>query len=673
METEEFFIVFACLMFFFDLILLVKAKSGEKRRLEYGFYVITLACALIAVAYFMLVQAFLNNDFSLKEVYSYSSAGLSLASKFYATWGGASSSMLFLAFLVAIPYFVYRFRSYEKRSAFHLSAYRILDFVLIFFLIIVLMNSPFERLGVTPLDGRGLNPLLQTFWMLVHPPIVFFGYVMIIFAFVFTLASMNATESEDHRGHKRLLQAAWLFSTLGIAIGGVWAYEVLGWGGYWAWDPVETGSLLPWLALTAYFHLGPISRAQKSLTKEFMLLLAFVSVVLTTALTRGGLLVSVHAFGASPIGPVFLLFALAMTIYFFYLKRKVQMPLFSLSVEKSSLYSLSTFFGFWSLVFIFLICLWGVVFPIIGGLFTSTPMNIGADFYNNWNFPFAMVFVATLIGCSTYEKMSLRKFPIVVAGALVAGAILVQVKLPTPNALANMGIPLLVVALLAVSYRLVQVLPKKRRSLRLLGRSILHFAIIITLIGIFISSTTKQASGEILTQPNTTFETLGLKIELGNFTVVLGTGNAYSLVPAGSLPEYSALKMDLTIHEGGNIYQTAVWVRYYTMYGIVSEPLIINTLTGDLYIRILQTQSMSNSLGAAAANIVVQPVDLIITVDKNPLIQFVWGGVALMAFGIAMPLIKELVRRPEAGKDQPKAVSKAANSKISVLSQERGT
>src|SRR4030067_2861075 len=151
METEEFFIVFACLMFFFDLILLAQAKSGEKKKLEYGFYVITLASALIAVAYFMLVQSFLNNDFSLKEVYSYSSAGLSLASKFYATWGGASSSMLFLVFLVAIPYFVYRFRSYEKSSTFHLSAYRILAFVLIFFLIIVLMNSPFERLGMTPL------------------------------------------------------------------------------------------------------------------------------------------------------------------------------------------------------------------------------------------------------------------------------------------------------------------------------------------------------------------------------------------------------------------------------------------------------------------------------------------------------------------------------------------
>lgn len=255
METEELFLVFSALMLFFDLILLSRAKQGEKSKLEYGFYAATLACALIATSYLMLVQAFLNNDFSLIEVYSYSSSGLPVGSKIYATWGGASSSMLFLTFFIGVSYFVYRFRTYEKGRTTDVAAYKIFNLLLIFFVFLILMNSPFQRLSTAPMEGAGLNPLLQTFWMFAHPPVVFAGYVFIIFAFVLTLTNMSFKERSNSRLLKLLLQAAWLTTTLGIAIGGLWAYEVLGWGGYWGWDPVETASLLPWLALTAYFHL----------------------------------------------------------------------------------------------------------------------------------------------------------------------------------------------------------------------------------------------------------------------------------------------------------------------------------------------------------------------------------------------------------------------------------
>jgi len=433
----------------------------------------------------------------------------------------------------------------------------------------------------------------------------------------------------------------------------LWAYEVLGWGGYWAWDPVETASLLPWLALTAYFHLGPLSKKGKSLTRELTILITFAAVIFTTALTRGGLLVSVHAFGASPIGPVLLLFLLSMIIYFFYLTRDTKKPLFSLEVKKSSLYSVSFFIGYWSLIFILLVCFWGVAFPIIGGVFIANPMTTGLDFYNIWSFPFAMAFVAALIGCSMYEKIGFRKFAILVVGALGAGVVLVQVQRPTPNMLANLGIPLLFVALFAVIYRLVRVLSKKKRSLRLFGRSLLHFAIIVTLIGVFISSTTQQASGEILTKPNTTIETLGLRIELKNFTVYNGTGNVHSLELQSCVPEYSALKMDVVIEQGGNIYEKALWIRRYTLYGIVSPPLIITTWAGDIYVRMLPTASIGNALWQALMRIEVTPEDLIVTVEISSMIYLVWTGTTLLSIGMAVPLIKELVRpiRKEAGTD----------------------
>jgi len=455
---------------------------------------------------------------------------------------------------------------------------------------------------------------------------------------------MKTGEEEENRLLKLSLQAAWLLLTLGNAIGGLWAYEVLGWGGYWAWDPVETASLLPWLTLTAYFHLGPLSKKGKSLTRELMLLLTFATVVFTTALTRGGLSVSVHAFGASPIGPVLLLLALGMTVYFFYLKRGINKPLFSLSVEKSSLYSVSFFTGYWSLIFIFLVCFWGVAFPIIGGTFLANPMATGVDFYNNWNFPFAMAFVAALIGCSMYEKIGFKKFAGLVVGALGAGVVLVQVQLPTPNVLANLGIPILIVALFAVIYRLVRVLTKKKRSLRLFGRSLLHFAIIVTLIGVFVSSTTEQVSGEILAKPNTTIEALGLRIELKNFTVYNGTGNVHSTKMARCVPEYSALRMDVAIEEGGIIHNAALWIRLYTLYGIACTPSIITTWTGDLYIHMHHTESMYNALVQALMGEEVLPEDLIVTVERIPMVYLVWAGVTLLSIGMTIPLIKEIVR-----------------------------
>lgn len=653
METGGLFLTFACLMLFFDLVQLLKSKSRERTKLEYGFYASILACGLIVASYSMLLQGFLKDDFALREVYLHSSSGLPTWHKVYATWAGMSGSMLFLTFLLSVVYFVYRFKTYDKGSSFSLTTYKILDFVLIFFLFLTLVNSPFERLQGTPMDGKGLNPLLQTFWMFIHPPIVFSGYVFVILAFALILASMKTGEKEEDRLLKLSLQSAWLLLTLGNVIGGLWAYEVLGWGGYWAWDPVETASLLPWLALTAYFHLGPLSKKRKSLTGELMLLLTFVAVIFTTALTRGGLSVSVHAFGASPIGPILLILALCMAVYFFYLKKDIGKPLFSLEVDKSSLYSVSFFTGYWSLIFIFLVCFWGVAFPIIGRILWENPMTTGVDFYNNWNFPFVVVFVAALIGCSTHEKIDFKKFAALVGGALGVGVVLVQVQRPTPNILANFGIPLLIVAFFAVIYRLVRVLARKRRSLRLLGRSLLHFAIIVTLIGVFFSSTTKQVSGDILTKPNTTIETLGLRIELKNFTVYNGTGNVHSMEMRRCVPEYSALKMDVTIEQGERTYDAALWIRYYTLYGVVSTPLIITTWRGDIYIRMLHTESMNNALEQALMGEKVLPQDLIVTLEIKPVVYLVWGGVALMSIGMATPLIKELAMpiRKELGND----------------------
>lgn len=644
MEIEAFFMVFAILLLSFDLMQLFKAKPRTKRKLEYGFYATILAFGLIVISYGMLVQAFLKDDFSLKEVYRSSCTSLPAATKFFATWSSAGGSLLFLTFIISIVYFVYRFRTNEKGSRYSISASTILNFILIFFLVLTLMKNPFERLPIVPTDGSGLNPQLQTFWMSIHPPIVFGAYAFVLLAFSLVLASMRTGEKAQDTMVVFSLRTAWLLLTLGISLGGLWAYEVLGWGGYWSWDPIETGSLLTWIALTAYFHLGPLPK-DRSLAKESMVLLTFASMIFLSALTRGGFRTSIHAYALSPAGPFLLLFLLGMTIYFLIMKRRIAKPFLLFDFKKSSLRSVSLQIGFWSLISIFVVCLFGVVSPIIGGIFLANPPIPSIGFYNFWSFPFVMSFVAALVGCGVHDRMSFKMFAVFVASGLVTGVVLNQFRFPTQNLLANLGLPLLMVGFLAVTYGLARDLLSGKRSIRRCGRNILHLGIIITLMGVFISSATRQTSVIYDAKPNTSLEALGLGIELKNFTVYHGSGSVYSEVAQWNVPEYSALSMDVVIEQGGDVYNRTLWIRLFTLLGPpVSTPMIIPTWTGDIYIHMHHTASMYNSLVQALMDTTIPPEDLILNVEVIPMIHLVWIGVAMMSVGVALPLAGELTK-----------------------------
>lgn len=651
METGEIFLIFASIVLVFDFILLLKVKTEaeeKKKKFELASLTSFIAFALIVASYLRLTIAFLNNNFSLSEVYTYSSSSLSFWYKLGGPWIGSSGSMLFITSLFALVYFVYRFKGLEKEreSEFCTTAYKIMDIFLIVLLLATLLKSPFELLPVIPPDGSGLNPLMQTFWVLVHPPVVFLGYVLVFFAFALTLAGMITDENEEREVReilKRSLYAAWLFLALGIGLGGWWSYEVLGWGGYWAWDPVETASLLPWLALTAYFHLpSSTSKRSKDLAKELTLLVTFFMVIFATALTRGGLLKSVHAFGKSPIGPLLMGFAFSVLLYFFYLARRVNKPLYTFEIDISSLYSISIFIAYWSLMLLLIICFLGDAAPIIGGFFSENPMNMSPEFYNRWCFPFTLAFVAALIGCNISLKM--KKYALLIGAVLGVGAVLAWFGLPTPNTLANFGLPLLLVAGVLIAYNSVRLLSKKISSTRLWGKTFVHLAIIVILIGIFISPTAGEESGNILTKSDSVIEPLGMQIEFNNFTVYQSTGSVYS-TKAGhffTLPEYSALKMDVAIENRGEVHHESLWMYYYTNYGVVSKPLIISTPREDIYVYMQPTNSSYNALRLTLMGIKTQPEDFIVGVKRIPLIWLVWAGIVLLGVGMTVLLCGEL-------------------------------
>jgi cytochrome c biogenesis factor len=604
------------------------SKRNEKRRGSYGVYAVILAFALIVISYAMFLQAFIGNNFSFIEVYSYSSSSLPLMSKVYASWGGARGSMLFLTLILSAFYLALRLYAYKIRNKFNVTASQVFSIIVIVFLAICLVKNPFEQFAMAPVEGRGLNPQLQTLWMAIHPPIVFAAYAFVLLAYTLTLASMKA---DKEIGSSKIFRAstilAWLLLTLGIALGGVWAYEVLGWGGYWGWDPVETASLLPWLFLTAYFLFNSIFK-YRSLTREFVILITFASLVFLSALTRGGFTQSVHSYAISPVAPIMIAFSFGMIGYFFYLKRVERKPLFKLEVEKTSV-AQSSFIGFWALILIAIVCFVGLAFP---------------DFsYNLWTFPFVMAVVAALIGCSFTEKTPFVRLLLIVIATLAAGLFMVLIQFPAINGLAVLSLPLLSVAFLAVFYKLIRVARKK--SVKLFAESLMYLGIIVLLIGVFVSAGAKSTQTITDVKPHTPVEALGVRLEIGNFTVSNSQSNVYSEQVDDAVSEYSSVSSDVTIQYLGKTYQKNLCASFYPNYGLAIRPLIITTETGDVYLHFDYSDAMYESLTQVFMGNTVVPENVNVTVQTSPLIYLVWAGTALMVVSISLQAAADLAKK----------------------------
>jgi cytochrome c-type biogenesis protein CcmF len=619
--NSEIFLILPVLLLFFDLIVLSRIKH-EKRQRDVGIFLALLAFILLIWSYSVLLQSFISNDFSFVGVYFYSSSGLPLFSKIYASWGGARGSMLFLSLILGAFYMIMRVKVYKNRDNFWVFATKILNIILLVFIVVSLVKNPFEQYSVTPIEGQGLNPQLQTFWMVIHPPIIFGAYAFVLLAFALTLSAMK--NNRDYSGLNVLkgsVYAAWLLLSVGIALGGVWAYEVLGWGGYWAWDPVETASLLPWLFLTAMFYLKPTTKI-KSFTREFMILLTFASLVFLSALTRGGGTQSVHSYAVSPVGPIMMAFAVGMIVYFFYIKRAKKQPLFRMEDYKTSVHSRSAAIIFWTLMLIAAVCFVGLAFQ---------------DFsYNYWTFPFVLGLIAGLIGYSLDEKAPFARVVLLTIGGLVAGFVVLLLPLKL-HILASLGIPLILLAVLIAGYNVVWVVRKKLSTH--FGRSIITLGIVLILLGVFISAGSKTSGNISDVKLNSPAENLGVAIEVTDVSVGASQSMIYYQALDGLIPEYSFLNVDATIEYMERTYYRTLQADYYPNYGLVLRPQIIGTETGDLYIHLDYTENMSTVLIQALRNDIIIPDTVNIAIQTSPMIYMLWMGIAVMILGIIAQLI----------------------------------
>jgi cytochrome c biogenesis factor len=334
-----------------------------------------------------------------------------------------------------------------------------------------------------------------------------------------------------------------------------------------------------------------------------------------------------------------LVFALGMVSYFFYLRRRRRLPLFKLEVDRSTLSSKSSFVGFWALIFIALVCLVGLAFPNFS--------------YNYWTFPFVIVFIVALIGCSLGEKTRLARLFLVATFFFGFGIFLVLLNVLAINILAVLSLPLLILAFATAFRKLIQVI--RQRSARLLGRTILHFGIIVLLIGVFISAGAKDTSTITDVKFNEQVEALQTKLQITNFTANNSMSTVYNEQLDAIVPEYSYVKFDIIAQYLGKTYQGSLWAGFYPNYGLVLRPLIITTETGDIYMHLEYTNSLYDVLVQTLAGNATIPENIAVTVQTSPLVYLVWAGIALMVIGISFQTVANSI--PKTGKPSNKKLS----------------
>jgi cytochrome c biogenesis factor len=298
--------------------------------------------------------------------------------------------------------------------------------------------------------------------------------------------------------------------------------------------------------------------------------------------------------------------------------------------------SVSLFAGFLSLMAILTVCFVGIVFPIVTNAFNGTSIISGVDFYNVWSFPFVTAFLVSLVGCNVPAVFGFKKFAVLIVGLIISGVLFAVFGFPTGNALANIGFPFLGASLLSSAYGMIRILRGNDKNSKLFGRGLVHFGVVITLIGVLISAGAQQSSVFADAVPNTTLEMRGLEVKLGNFIVYGGTGSVYAEQIDAVTPEYTSLRLDVEVLQDGKIYKGVIWSYLYINYGFLSNPLVIATEKGDIYMHLDITQSIYDSLSKAFIDKLVTPEKLTITVKKIPLVYLVWVGAVLLCIGIAL-------------------------------------
>jgi cytochrome c-type biogenesis protein CcmF len=625
-------------------------KLGETARRAGISSFLALSCAAFA-----LVWASFTNDYSVSYILHHTNRDLSTAYKFSALWSGQEGSLLLWAWLLSAYGFVLRMRHKVdvRLTAF---ASTILAGIQVFFLLLLNFAAPPFAIqpGQVARDGFGLNPLLQYPEMVIHPPMLYLGYVGFSVPFAFALGALMMRYPGEKWIHitRRWTMVTWLFLTCGIFLGAHWAYSVLGWGGYWGWDPVENASLMPWLTGTAFLH-SVMMQEKRGMMKSWNVWLIFSTFMLTilgTLLTRSGIVSSVHAFAQSAIGDWFygfILIVFAVCLFSFFKQRdhlKSENRLESLVSRESS-------FLFNNLILLAacFTVLWGTLFPVLSEYVQGTKVTMGAPFYNRVNLPIGL-FLLFLTGIGpllAWRSTSLRSIrrnfilPSIAMGVALVVLLAVGVRpwesgddwqatlfsLVTftlaAGVITAIGAEFLrgasVVATQTGKNLLASTVLLVRRNTRRYGGYIVHFGIVVMFIGI---------AGGAFNQSREQEMGAGDAMTLGPYRVVCQT------YTQDSNRNYDTEYALLDVFRGGKkITQLAPERRFYQASQTSSTMVALHsTLASDLYV-IYEGRNPDTD----------KPI---IKVFLNPLMNWIWIGVLIVVMGTFLALVPNLTRTP---------------------------
>jgi cytochrome c-type biogenesis protein CcmF len=359
----------------------------------------TLAtCGLVVVAVLVLAYAFQTHDFRIRYVARYSDRSMPWWYLVTSLWGGQDGSLLWWAFLLSLYTGVcvaWMKRRYLELQPVVLAT--LMSIMMFFAVLMLFAANPFATtFTAAPVDGEGLNPLLQNYWMTIHPPSLYMGFVgwSVPFAFVIAALVTGRLGEEWIYATRRWVLVAWGFLSVGNLLGALWSYEELGWGGYWAWDPVENAAFMPWLSGTAYLHSIMIQerRGMMKVWNVFLLCLTFIMTIFGTFLTRSGLIASVHSFARSDIGKYFVAYLVVLTLTCFALifwrlpKLRAQHKLDSLLSREFAFLSNN-----WILIGMQFFILLATTFPLISEALRGETVTVGPSYYNKWMVPLGLV------------------------------------------------------------------------------------------------------------------------------------------------------------------------------------------------------------------------------------------------------------------------------------------
>jgi len=604
--------------------------------------------AIVFLAAVVLVVAAFQNDFSIAYIFHHSNRDLPAPYKFATLWSGQEGSLLFWALLLSAYGLVLRLR-YKTDVRLFAYASVIIAAVQVFFLLLLnFAANPFGVMqGALPADGNGLNPLLQYPEMVIHPPMLYLGYVGFTVPFAFALAAliMRYPGEKWIQITRRWTMVTWGFLTCGVFLGAHWAYSVLGWGGYWGWDPVENASLMPWLTGTAFLH-SVMMQEKRGMLKTWNMWLIFSTFMLSifgTFLTRSGVVSSVHAFAQSSIGDWFVAFLaiIFVTCLFFYIKNRSHLRT---EHKLESLISRESSFLFNNLLLL-VACftvLWGTLFPVLSEWVQGTKVTVGPPFFNRVIIPVALLLLLlTAVGpLLAWRRTSLeslrRNFMWPAIGALTTGVLLVALGIrPWKDAsyfYSLMTIMLSALVALTVISEFVRggrvigrhtgqnlfasMVQLAHRNTRRYGGYIVHFGVIVIMIGF---------AGSVFNQDKEQEMGFGDKMTIGAYTLVC---QSYT---QDDNPNYGSEWAVMNVFKGGKQIATLNPERRFYKASQQTSTMVANRSTPqeDLYV-VYEGQNLDTG----------RPI---IKVHLNPLVMWIWIGVWIIIAGTVVALIPNAV------------------------------